>query len=274
MASFISLKSGDPEGILGAPAESDYRADTFTADEDINPGVVCLRDASTKRLMAPTSAAEVARAECVVLYDPLHVPASDSVMYDQFDSVPGMRRGVIWAKNEEAMTIDDPVYVRHTANGSNTVLGAIRPDGDPASADATDAVLGLTETDANVEDGTFVVILEDTEDGAQYQVEFTSSTTTHANAAQGIADAIAAAAPATATPGAEVANKIDITIVHANSAYALKILHVESVGASALSVVTQGAAASEGDTCTLHTGLKVDRDASTADLCRLRVNLT
>jgi hypothetical protein len=127
-----------------------------------------------------------------------------------------------------------PVFVRYVATGEEK-LGAIRADADGE----TNAVLGLTETDANVEDGTFTVILEDS-DGITYQATFTSSTSSHAAAATGIAAAIAARGPFTATPGSEVADKIQIAISHATANKWVLIKHIESVGASALSIDTQG----------------------------------
>lgn len=40
------------------------------------------------------------------------------------------RVGYVWAASEEALAFGDPVYVRITANGGNTVLGKIRNDAD------------------------------------------------------------------------------------------------------------------------------------------------
>lgn len=41
-----------------------------------------------------------------------------------------MKKGRIWVQVEKAVTVDDDVYVRHTANGGNTQLGAFRDDSD------------------------------------------------------------------------------------------------------------------------------------------------
>lgn len=41
-----------------------------------------------------------------------------------------MKKGRIWVIVEKAVTVDDSVFVRHTANGGNTQLGAFRDDSD------------------------------------------------------------------------------------------------------------------------------------------------
>jgi len=150
------------------------------------------------------------------------------------DPVTILVRGEIGVDPEVAVTKDTQAYVRHTP-ATTEQRGAFLA----TSGGETDAVLGLTETDANVEDGTFVVHLLDS-DGIEYTASFTSSTTSHANAATGIAADIALKGPFTATPGAEVADKIDITISHTTANKWVRITHVESVGASALSIETQG----------------------------------
>jgi hypothetical protein len=262
MSSLIQLRSSDPEGILGAPAESDFRADTYTAGEDMNPGIIALRDATTKRLRAPATAADVAKCECAVLYDPLHVPASTSVLYDTYDAVPGMRRGFLWAKNEEAMTIHDPVYVRHTAKGANTVLGAIRDDDDRNAATA--AVVTVVDND----DGAYSVTVSE-EDNAEGSVtfSFTASTSTIDDIVTGLTAAVDAHPrfAATADLGANT-----VTIVSATATLAVRVDGLASPeNATPNMTATDGSA---NPTCTLHPDLRVDRDASSANLCRLAVN--
>lgn len=44
--------------------------------------------------------------------------------------------GYITVKTEVAVTKDDPVYFRHTANGGLTTIGAFRNDADTTNADA------------------------------------------------------------------------------------------------------------------------------------------
>lgn len=45
-----------------------------------------------------------------------------------------MRKGRAWVKVEKAVTVDDDVYVRYTASGGNTQLGAFRDDADTSKA--------------------------------------------------------------------------------------------------------------------------------------------
>lgn len=50
------------------------------------------------------------------------------------DSMDVLTEGFIWVRCEEAMAVNDPVYIRHTANGGNTQLGAVRNDADTTTA--------------------------------------------------------------------------------------------------------------------------------------------
>jgi hypothetical protein len=43
-------------------------------------------------------------------------------------SMAVLDEGAVWVLSEEALAVNDPVYARHTANGGNTVIGAIRND--------------------------------------------------------------------------------------------------------------------------------------------------
>ncbi|OHD25173.1 MAG: hypothetical protein A2Y38_06665 [Spirochaetes bacterium GWB1_59_5] len=61
------------------------------------------------------------------------------------DSAVGvLRRGQIWVQVEEAVTPDDAVFVRHTANGPLTKLGIFRTDADGGNAIALTTAKFLT----------------------------------------------------------------------------------------------------------------------------------
>jgi hypothetical protein len=256
-------------GRRGQIASTDVETDTLLADVAQIAGVgVCPGATGDKHGKVPASAADVGKLIGVAAYMPSRPVVDGTNEWAADDEMTLVTRGKVFVVTEEAVAKGDPVYCRHTAKSPNTQLGAFRNDADPGAA--TDAVLGLTETDANVENGTFVVTLEDTSDGAIYQASFTSSTTSHADAATGIAAAIDAVAPTTSTPGSEAADKIDIAIVHATSTAAVRILNVESVGASALSIETQGAA---GDTCSLVANAKFDETTSASGVAKAKLTM-
>lgn len=64
--------------------------------------------------------------------------------FEALSDVPVLRRGQIYVYCEEAVTPDDDVYVRHTANGGLTVLGAFRNDNDGGNALALSTAKFLT----------------------------------------------------------------------------------------------------------------------------------
>lgn len=45
-----------------------------------------------------------------------------------------VKKGRVWVTVEKAVTVDDSVFVRHTANGGNTQKGAFRDDNDSGNA--------------------------------------------------------------------------------------------------------------------------------------------
>lgn len=234
---------------------------TRLADAAQIAGVAVVRGATSNvHCKVPASEAECEKMLGVAQYMPSLPMVDGTNEYAQDDEVTIKRSGEIFVVTEEAVAPTDDVYVRHTANGANTQLGAFRND-----PDDVDTVLSLTETDANVEDGVFTVVIEDN-DGVQYQASFESSSSSHAAAAAGIAAAIDAVAPTNSTPGAEVADVIDIAIAMP-AGRSIKILHVESVGASAL------AADSGGATCARVKNASFDETTTGSGTARLILNM-
>lgn len=60
--------------------------------------------------------------------------ASTDNTYAAKSSVPVMMKGRMWVEIDQNVTTDSAVYVRHTANGGNTKLGACRADADSSNA--------------------------------------------------------------------------------------------------------------------------------------------
>lgn len=72
--------------------------------------------------------------------DVTSLPAGKDIA--QNDIVPVAEEGVFYALIEEDMDEDDPVYVRHTANGPGKLqLGAVGKDGDDPGGGATRVLL-------------------------------------------------------------------------------------------------------------------------------------
>ena len=68
--------------------------------------------------------------------------------YPATSAVGVMRRGQVWVQVEEAVTPDDAVFVRHTANGPLTELGIFRTDADTANAIALTTAKFMTSAAA------------------------------------------------------------------------------------------------------------------------------
>lgn len=54
---------------------------------------------------------------------------------DQLEVASVLRRGRIWVRVEEAVSVGDPVFFRHTAGAGGSELGAFRNDADTATCD-------------------------------------------------------------------------------------------------------------------------------------------
>ena len=59
-----------------------------------------------------------------------------------------LRKGRIWVKAEQAVALNSPVFVRHTANGGTTAPGRFRIDIDTANATAVTGARWVTTTSA------------------------------------------------------------------------------------------------------------------------------
>ena len=66
-------------------------------------------------------------------------PNDNGLLYSAGDLAGYIERGYIVVLTEEAVSDQDVVYIRHTANGGNTQLGAARTDADTANAFAVSA---------------------------------------------------------------------------------------------------------------------------------------
>lgn len=65
---------------------------------------------------------------------------------DELEEATVLRRGRVWVVVEEAISIGDDVFFRHTAGGGGTEIGAFRTDADTATADQVTQAEWLSET--------------------------------------------------------------------------------------------------------------------------------
>lgn len=75
--------------------------------------------------------------------------STNQAQYDANEAISTLRRGRIWVLAEQVVTsVNDPVYLRHTANGGTTAPGRFRIDADTANADQITQARWLTTTTA------------------------------------------------------------------------------------------------------------------------------
>lgn len=66
---------------------------------------------------------------------------------DQLEVASVLRRGRIWVRVEEAVSVGDPVFFRHTAGAGGSEIGAFRNDADTASCDQVTSAAWLQGSD-------------------------------------------------------------------------------------------------------------------------------
>lgn len=259
MTAFLELLDVDPTGQLGAPAESGGFIDSAQCDTaGLNAGYCVLRDQTDGLLRVPASAADVADLDGLSLYQPLWTPASSSVLYGSGVLVPYLRTGVAWIAGEEAMAFGDPVYVRHTAKGGNTLPGSVRNDADFNAASA--AVITVVDSD----DGVYSFALSDG-GGVPVPFSYTASTKTAAEIGTAL-QALVDAHPSfvCADTGAT------LTITSATAANAVTVTELGSPeNATPNMTATNGA---QAPTAALHTGLRVASPSTAAGRVKIRCN--
>ena len=73
--------------------------------------------------------------------------ADNEAQYEANEAISTLRKGRVWVLAEEAVTsVDDPVYLRHTANAGTTAPGRFRISADTARADQITNARWLTTT--------------------------------------------------------------------------------------------------------------------------------
>jgi hypothetical protein len=128
MAFQTSITRSPAVGLEGMLADSnDVVVDSCIAKAQVAPGRCVRRDTAdaTPIVSVPTSAAQVTGDATNA--PPLGVTMLDVTAltnpYAANDPVPIVRYGTMWVIREDAGDESTPVYVRHTANGGNTVIG-------------------------------------------------------------------------------------------------------------------------------------------------------
>ena len=106
------------------------------------PGVAGT-DAETQFVL-PTGAGEVFLGVTVHKHGREQMGLAGPLSFQQNENVELLRQGQIWVIVEEAVSVGDPVFFRHTVNGG-LVPGGWRTDADTANADQVDGAVFMTD---------------------------------------------------------------------------------------------------------------------------------
>jgi hypothetical protein len=113
------------------------------------PGILVIEGATSMTAESPDASGDIAATAVagVVLWNPGKQPslAAGEVLYDAGEEVPVLRRGRVWMYTETALSKNAVPFVRYTASGGNTLLGALRNDADTAKAAAATGMLRVIE---------------------------------------------------------------------------------------------------------------------------------
>jgi 2-keto-4-pentenoate hydratase len=122
----------------GTPASVDYDESSHVTEAAMPAGVLVCQGTADNQCKVPASAANVAAARGVVLYNALMPAPGDDATTNDFAAaraVSVMNSGVVWVVCEDAIAAGAAVFCRHTANGGGKLqLGAVRSDADGATA--------------------------------------------------------------------------------------------------------------------------------------------
>jgi len=114
---------------------SDSRAANIisrAAEGDVDFGLALIQGTDPKvQVKVPLAAAGVFEGISVESWNVVQVLSTNTGLYKDTESVPVLRKGKIWVHIDQDISINDPVYFRHT--GGNE--GYFRKDADTGNAD-------------------------------------------------------------------------------------------------------------------------------------------
>ena len=151
MTAFVSYAESPSEGQVGhiAASEDGTLGCTFVRATDavIDCALaVCKGATPGKTVKAPTTKAEAAACEGILL-DPVYLNEIGQVATTYAAGQPAtvLEEGYLWVNSEGTVAVDDPVYVRHTSDGSaNTTRGTLsNTSGGTVVLDTTSTVEGV-----------------------------------------------------------------------------------------------------------------------------------
>lgn len=134
MASLVLIQEAISVARVGLYSDGS-EFDAKRAQVAILAGTAMVVGSSDTNAKNPTSAAEAAKFLGVATYlMSLEPNVTGTTEYAIGDMVNFVKRGDIWVAVEVAVAVGDPAFIRYTANGGNTQLGAFRNDADTARA--------------------------------------------------------------------------------------------------------------------------------------------
>lgn len=150
--SSYSYTSGAPlEGSLGSTRNQTVVAKRNNSGSDIPYGRFVVHDSGTgtseMAIKLPSASGDVIVG--VLVHSHAHNPSNTTGLLDD-DIGNVLMEGDVWMIAEEALTVDDPVFVRYDASGAtgSQALGRVRDDADTSKAVAATNCRFLTNAAA------------------------------------------------------------------------------------------------------------------------------
>jgi len=121
--------------------------ETRVVEADLPAGRFVVKGTVDKGAILPSATGNITNGDLlgVTVFDSSKEYVSATHEYEQYDTVPVLRKGTVWMMAEDACTEGDAVFVRFTA-GAGEECGRVRSDADTADAVAAPSCVFRSST--------------------------------------------------------------------------------------------------------------------------------
>lgn len=136
------------EGSIYSAQARETQSGVVEESAGIKPGRVVVQGTSADQVKLPSATAQIAQpgaVQGIAYWKQGREPGGDNGEYQDEESCPVLRKGVVWMLAEDAVTRNAAVYVRCVA-GVGEELGRVRSDADTSDAAALPGARFLATT--------------------------------------------------------------------------------------------------------------------------------
>lgn len=121
-------------GMIADGGFKDVISGINSTGSDIPFGVFVVMDSAAGEAKLPAASGDIGNKTLGVSAQVTAQEPNDGNGHADGAVFPVVNKGRVWCLAEETLAQGDAVYVRHTANGGNTLMGRIRNDSDSSNA--------------------------------------------------------------------------------------------------------------------------------------------